>query len=339
MKLRSVAHGIATAMMVTVLAACGGGSQQTELAGDWDGIVAAAKDEGSLTLYTSAGTAPSEALVRGFENKYGIDVTLVRGIDSELLPKVETELGINRGIADVFITSDQTWVESHPEAVMNIEGPSVHDVAYAASENAPDGTWAATHAFVAALSWNTDLVDTAPTSAADLLSPELAGGRIGLPNPDTSPSIVQFYANMEKAQGPDFLERLAAQKPRIYSSTATVMQAIASGEIAISPYTQPMVDEKAAGAPVDYVIPEDAWGASSFGGVLTTAPNPNAGQLFLDYLLSREGQSAFTAPKYATPRTDVDGAAAAFEEITLTDGYPEQDKVADFRARFKSLMF
>ena len=339
MKLRSAARGIAAAAMVTVVVACGGGNQQAELAADWDGIVDAAKDEGSLTLYTSAGTAPSEALVEGFESKYGIDVTLVRGIDSELLPKVETELGINRGIADVFITSDQTWVESHPAAVMNTEGPSVDDVSYVASKNAPDGTWAATHAFVSALSWNTDLIDTAPTSAADLLSPDLAGGRIGLPNPDTSPSIVQFYAHLEKAQGPDFLERLAAQKPRIYPSTATTMQAIASGEIAISPYTQPMVDEKAAGAPVDYVIPEDAWGASSFGGVLTTAPNPNAGQLFLDYLLSREGQSAFTAPKYGTPRTDVDGAAAAFEEVTLTDGYPAQDEVADFRTRFKSLMF
>ncbi len=336
--LRSVVGGIAAATMAIAIAGCGG-SEPTALAGDWNGIVQAAKDEGSLTLYTSAGTAPSEALIKGFKDKYGIDVTLVRGIDSELLPKVETELSIKRGIADVFITSDRTWVDSHPDAVMTIEGPSVHEAAYEASKNAPDATWAATHAFVSALSWNTDLVTSKPSSAADLLSPDLEGGKIGLPDPDTSPSIVQFYTNIEKEQGAGFLQKLAAQKPRIYASTATMMQAIASGEIAISPYTQPMIDEKAAGAPVDYVIPQDAWGVRSFGGVLTTAPNANAGQLFMDYLLSREGQIAFTTPKYGTPRTDVDGAAATFKDVVFTDGYPEQQEVDDFRARFKSLMF
>ncbi|MDT0202700.1 extracellular solute-binding protein [Nocardioides sp. AE5] len=336
--MRSIVGGISALVLTATLAACGGSDEPGVLADDWDGIVQAAKDEGSLTLYTSAGTVPSEELIKAFTDKYGVDVTLVRGIDSELLPKIETELNINKGIADVFITSDQLWTESHPDAVTELKGPAVDEDAYNAAVNAPEKTWAATHAFIAALSWNTDLVSKDLATFADLLDPSLSNGKIGLPDPDVSPSIVQFYQHLEAVEGVDYVEKLAAQSPRIYSSTAAMMQAIASGEVAASPYTQLMVDEKAAGAPVEYVVPEDAWGVRSYGGVMKTAPNPNAAQLFMDFVLSHDGQVAFTEPKYGTPRNDVEGAAASFDSVSLVESYPDATEVSDFRSRFKSLM-
>lgn len=336
MKMRSFAATVAATVAVTSLTACGT-DDKAELADSWDEIVEAAKDEGTLTLYTSAGSGPTENLVASFTEEYGIDVELVKGVDSDLLPKVETEQQIDKGIADVIITSDQTWVADHPDAVTELRGPSVDDAAYDAGTNAPDGTWAATHAFIAALSWNTEEAPDGLTDIDDLLDSDLGGGQIGIPDPDISPSIVSYYQQMEEAYGDDFLTRLAELEPRLYTSTAAVMQALVSGEISASPYTQPMVDEQEAGAPVDWTVPSAPWGVRSYGGALTSAPHPNAAQLFIDFVLSQDGQTAYTAPKYGTPRSDVDGAASPFAEAHLVAEYPSQEDVDAFRERFKEM--
>jgi len=335
MKTRKITVTLAAAVVLTSLAACGS-EEKSELAGDWDGIVAAAEEEGSLTLYTSAGTGPTDALVQAFESAYDIDVEVVKGVDSELLPKVETEQSIDKGLGDVLIISDRTWIDSHPDAVVELQGPAIDDDAYDAAQYAPDGTWAATHAFVAALSWNSDEVPDGLADIDDLVTPDLQG-KIGLPDPDISPSIVQFYQHLEEAYGDDILDRLAALEPRTYTTATAVMQAIVSGEVAASPYTQPMVDEEASGAPVGWTIPSTPWGVPSSGGALSSAPHPNAAQVFMDFLISQEGQQAYSAPKYATPRSDVDDAAATFDEASLNRPYPTPEETADFRKRFKKL--
>jgi hypothetical protein len=63
--------------------------------------------------------------------------------------------------------------------------------------------------------------------------------------------------------GSNFLPKLGAQKPQIYASTLPQQQALASGEIAPSALVgAQLLDLKAQGAPVDFVIPKGgAWNA------------------------------------------------------------------------------
>ena len=69
---------------------------------EWDEIVTAAKEEGKVTIYSSQGLDVLNDLAAEFKDKYGITFEVVRGIDSELIPKVEAENQTGKGIADVF---------------------------------------------------------------------------------------------------------------------------------------------------------------------------------------------------------------------------------------------
>ena len=134
------------------------------------------------------------------------------------------------------------------------------------------------------------------TGYADLLDPELSG-RLGVPEP-TAPSFVDFYLWLEETFGEEYVEQLAALEPRIYPSTLPISEALASGEISATPFGGPGILEplKAQGAPVEYgIADEGAWGARFFGMVPTSAPNPNAGQLLANYMVTAEGQEVVQA--------------------------------------------
>ena len=89
--------------------------------------------------------------------------------------------------------------------------------------------------------------------------------------------------------------RLAAQKPKIYGSSLTAAQAVASGEICGAPQTagSTILDLKSKGAPVEYKLANKGnnWNAAFVGLILKQAPHPNAAQLFTNFMLSPEGQA------------------------------------------------
>src|SRR6185503_5368975 len=58
---------------------------------EWDAIVAKAKNEGKVTIYSSQGLDVLNDLAAKFKAKYGITLEVVRGIDSDNIPKVEAE--------------------------------------------------------------------------------------------------------------------------------------------------------------------------------------------------------------------------------------------------------
>ena len=108
-KITSALAGTVAAALV--LAGCGsGGGSGAELAGSWEEIVAAAQDEGTVTIYSNHAPANLEALKVAFEGEYpGISMVYVRGTDTDLLPKVEVENQTGNGVADVHMTTDAGW--------------------------------------------------------------------------------------------------------------------------------------------------------------------------------------------------------------------------------------
>src|SRR4030095_13614076 len=78
---------------------------------DWDAIVTAAKDEGKVTFYSSQGLDQLHDLAGRFKDEYGIELEVVRDIDSALIPKVEAEQQTGSGIADVIAQASAAWSE------------------------------------------------------------------------------------------------------------------------------------------------------------------------------------------------------------------------------------
>ena len=68
-------------------------------------LVAAAEEEGSVTIYSSQGLDQLNALAAAFQEKYpGVSVEVVRGTDGDTIPRVDTELATNTSGGDLVVT-------------------------------------------------------------------------------------------------------------------------------------------------------------------------------------------------------------------------------------------
>lgn len=297
------------------LAACGGSDEpKSSVAdGDWDAVVEAAKEEGTVTLYSSQGAAQLEEFAAGFKEKYGITVEVVRDIDANLLPKLDAEIRTGSPSVDVVVNSTESAVEGYSESGAFVKpiAPVFDEVDVMRGDHHFD-----VDATVITFAWNTEAYDGTLESYEDLLDPALKG-KIGVPEP-TVPAFVDFYLYLEELYGEDFSAKLAEQEPQVYPGALPAAQALSSGEIAAAIYVEPQIDEQAAGAPVDWGFEDKQWSAMFYGAIVADSPSPNAAQLLVDYMLSVEGQSKI-ARKAASIRPDVPGTVATTDTVHRLD--------------------
>jgi iron(III) transport system substrate-binding protein len=261
---------------------------------EWARIVAAAKREGSVVIYTSQNPTSMADMAAKFKAKYGINVTINRNIDSVTAQQVTSEFGSGRRTADLWVTASKPHALGSLKNgwVVDARGPNLFAKAYDRKVYAKPGKAFIVGAAVLGMSWNTSFFPQGLKDFPDILNPRLKG-RIGIPQP-TAASFVDWYLWLEATYGRNILTRLAAQEPKIYASSLPMLQAVASGEIAASPFTPATaLDLKGQGAPVDFKLAKgfNTWNAPFYGMVLRGSPHPNAAQLLADYLVTKEGQA------------------------------------------------
>lgn len=261
-------------------------------------LVAAAEEEGSVTVYSSQGLDQLNALAAAFQEKYpGISVEVVRGTDGDTIPRVETELATNTSGGDLIVMAADAFMQTNAEAGNFVDPTASPQLAglgaYDAEQYMHEGNYFEVGAAVLTFAWNTNDVPDGLTDYDDLLVPELAGGRIAVIDPAIGPAVVDFYLWMEESFGQDYIEALAAQEPRIYPSALPIGEALSSGEVSAAAYAAPVQLVPAAenGAPVDFGIsPAGAWGARYYGAIPKSSDSPNAAALLADFMVTAEGQ-------------------------------------------------
>ena len=219
-----------------------------EAGGDADAaleeLVAAAQEEGSVTVYSSQGLDQLNALGAAFEEEYGVDVEVVRATDADIIPRVETELQTGTSGGDLVVTAAQAFMETHAAAGDFVDPTASPQLAglgdYDADQYMHDGNIFEVGAAILTFGWNTDLVPDGLTDYPDLLDPSLAGGKVGVPDPAIGPALVDFYLWLEEEFGEQFVADLAAQEPRIYPSSLPMGEALQSGEIFAGAFTAPV---------------------------------------------------------------------------------------------------
>ncbi|GAA1054908.1 ABC transporter substrate-binding protein [Dietzia natronolimnaea] len=321
----AVAGFVSAALIVTGCGSSGG--QGTELAGSWEEIVAAATDEGSVTIYSNHAPANLEALKSAFETEYpGISLNYVRGTDSDLIPRVEVENQTGNGVADVHMTTDAGWIHRSLDSgglSSVVVAPAIDDPAYRAEDGVLDDTFFVTSATSIGLAWNTGYVPDGLGSPEELLDPRF-DGKVGVVNPAGFPAVVHIYRRMDIDYGEGFVDRLAGVNPRIYGSAPAITQALASGEIWAAPgASMDVLAERDKGAPVDFALPANPIGIPFYSHILSAAPNPNAGQVLADFMLTPEGQAALSKNYIAAlpgiAGTGVEGSEVVAQDIDLAD--------------------
>jgi iron(III) transport system substrate-binding protein len=301
--------------LALLVGACGGAeSESTAASGSWNDVVAAAEQEGKVTIYSSQATDLLEDLVEKFEQEYPkINLEVVRGVETDFIPKVEAEARTGKGIADIFVLTDRNWLTANKDNFHAPRGPAFDAPDYDRAENVLENSYFVTNAAVLTFAWNTERFGGKLQDYSDMIDPALADGKIGIP-PANGASFVDFYQYLEENYGADFLERLAAQSPRVYPSALPMAEALGSGEIAAATFVQPQVDEQKAGAPVEWGLAQPSWGARFHGALLESAPHPNAAQVLADFMITRDGQTAI-ARQNASVLPDIPGAVDVTKNV------------------------
>lgn len=261
---------------------------------NWQRIVAAAKKEGSLVVYHQAVPQVLERIVKDFTSIYPeikveyrrllTAVTHHQAIESEKAGKLDG--------ADVTQYANAIWYRDRAQ-----ENYFIKPVGPAAADYPKDSLLYGSVAIAAVMpfvmAYNTNLVKTPITSMRDLLKPEFQG-KVGSSDL-VAETVYAFYEWIEKTQGADFLQKFAAQKPKLTVGVVPLFQSIAAGEIAAGLYGIHAVANSliAQGAPMKVFQPNPAFASVDVVAALAHAKRPNAAQVFLDYMMSRRGQGVW----------------------------------------------
>jgi iron(III) transport system substrate-binding protein len=168
--------------------------------------------------------------------------------------------------------------------------------------------WSATYMSVHSIAFNKNLVtaDQAPRRYQDLLQERWRGKlAINLGNPTWIYSMLDFFG---ADKGMSFLKSIAAAKPRAYRGTTLLMQSLIAGdvEVGIALNHDGVISFVNKGAPVGLSRVQDSLYADVHGiGILTNAQRPNAAKLFVDFIVSKEGQAILAELDKTTVRDDV----------------------------------
>jgi putative spermidine/putrescine transport system substrate-binding protein len=170
----------------------------------------------------------------------------------------------------------------------------------------PDGRWFTIHSLTIAFVVNKKLVKNAPKSWADLLKPDYKGAVVYLdPRSTGVGQVLMFAANfanggdMANVQpGIDYVGRLHKAGNVLRVEGTTPYAKFVKGEIPIwisyendglkAKHTDGMGDD------VEVVVPAEASAAAPYAiSLVRNGPNPNAGKLWLNFIMTETGQGIF----------------------------------------------
>lgn len=277
------------------------------------GLIEAAKKEGEVVWYSSLiQNQASRPMAAAFERKYpGIKVRVNAGVVSDLTLKLLDEARAGGVRADVS-HGGSTFVRLKKAGLVDRYVPdSAAD--YPSDYKDPEGYWTAEVLSFLVAAINTDIVPPgdAPRSYQDILDPKWRG-KIAWTNQMTQGGPPGFIGTVLQSMGRDagleYLRKLAQQQiVNVPANQRVVLDQVIAGQypIALSTFNHHSEISAKKGAPVRWLKIEPVTATLDAVFLLKNAPHPNAGKLFIDFVLSGEGQAVFRAADYipADPRT------------------------------------
>lgn len=299
-------------------------------------LIERAKKEGTFLLYTSMNTPDVNQVFDGFRKRYPfITPKSYTTRSAALLERVITEARAGKYFSDVIQGNAFTLFllgkRGHLEPYASPEARSFPD-----SYRDPAGTWVAAYLQLNVIGYNTKLIprSDAPKGYEDLLAPKWKG-KMGL---DDKQYI--WFDGLLKAMGREkglaYTRKLATQAIHFRSGNTLLANLLAAGEFGLLINARPdSIDElKQKGAPVEWVAPRPTTANVLPIAIARNAQHPYAGKLFMDYMLSEEGQKRLSAMGRTVARPGIAAANPRLSqglEIAVNDpGMAERfDQVVD----------
>ena len=303
-----------------------------------------AKKEAKMVLYSTQTQSQSMDLLRTFEKRYPFVKTgLYRAGTGRLLPKIVTESQTGRHEADVIqLGGFEAQVLKEKGLAARYTSPEA--AFFPEGFKDPEGFWCDVFVNIGVIAYNSRLVarPDVPKSYQDLLDPKWKG-KISIDQEDA-----EWFGNileiMGKESGLKFMKRLAAQKLIPRRGRRLQAQLLGAGEfpVALNLYISSVAELILQGAPIEPVAAEPLIAKLHPIFLAARAPHPNAGKLFVDFVLSEEGQRLIA-------KTDVPSRKGIFSENAIVSKiqklklYPSDPRLGknygEYRTLFNEIFF
>jgi ABC-type Fe3+ transport system substrate-binding protein len=303
-----------------------------------------AKAEKSLVFYAGGPTAPYEARIKQFQERFpGIEVSISGGFSNVLNQRIEKQMADGKLEVDLaFFQTVQDFVNWKRRGKLLAFKPDGFDQIMPNLRDA-DGAYISLAANTIAYAYNTNAVRAAdvPKSALDFLKPAFADKLISVYPHDDDAALYLFHLIVQK-YGWSWMDRYMANKPHFIQGHLPVSRAIAEGKMSatLDATVTTAGGLKRQGAPIEIVFSEEDETPvfTVTGGIFKDAPHPNAAKLFLTWYLTKDQQARLGT---FSPRLDVPPPqgfkpltsykiANAFREFVTDDRL-----IADLRKRFE----
>lgn len=293
----------------------------------WESTIEAARKEGAVVIITGAANELRSALSKAFKDKYGLNIEYITGRGTELINKIFTERRSGLYLSDLYlagITSNVMQLKPSG-ALASIKDllllPDATDPSAYFDDEIPfsdkEGKYILYHG-PTIRQWlviNRELVKPGEIKRySDLLNPKWRG-KIALYDPTgTGGGGIAFVSNtmLLGILTPEFHRQLAKHEPVIIRDIRQQVEWVARGKypIALAPYPDVVVEFQKVGAPLEWVTPETelflSGGAVNGISYLDRAPHPNAAKIFVNWFMTREGQTIWArSSRYQSARKDV----------------------------------
>ena len=296
---------------------------------EWDKIVAAAKKEGKVSVIGPQGTETKDALTLAFQKKHpDIRIEFNGMSGSAVTAKVLNEQGARKYLVDVAVTGTTTGITGllPANALIPIKthlvGPNSRDGSawigkkFTFADNARQYVIVMSAYVKAPFIYNSELVDASTIKSwKDLLDPKWKG-KLALRDP-TRPGGGLGNATLwyiTPSLGEEYIRQLFSQNPVVSGNDRQILDFVAKGKspIGIGPSDVLTNELIGRGLPLKHFNPADmkegTYITAGNGALVAmkNPPHPNAVKVYLDFLLSAEGQYEWSkGAGFASMRTDV----------------------------------
>lgn len=280
-------------VMGLALAACGGGGDS--------------ESADKLVIYSPNAQHMLDAIIPAFEDKTGIDVSVVSAGTGELYQRIKSE-GDNPN-ADVMFGGSAAQAVQHAD--LWADYVSKHDDSMLPVGKNLEGSITPYQADGSNLLINTDIgAKYNITAYADLLNPELKG-KIAFGDPSDSSSAFAQLTNILKAMGGyeseeawDYVTKLVDNLDGVtIGSSSQVVVDTVNAEYAVAlTYEAKSANAVAAGKNVKMVYPKEGAVFLPAGSqIIKNAKHPEAAKKFIDFTTSEEGQNIIATKTSGRP--------------------------------------
>ena len=246
-----------------------------------------------IVFYTSWGPGDADYVVKAFEKKYpSLKVETVRSSSERTLTRLLGEQRAGAFLGDVVAVSGiQSGILKEKGALERyLSSEAAH---FLPDWRDPDGFGVGVHQTIYVIGYNkkTVLADAVPKNYEDLLQPRWKGQLAW----DTEEYYL-FGALLKargKEKGLEYWRRLAEQQINFRKGYTLISELVSAGEfsVAVSLYQHRVDEYIEKGAPLQWAAPNPLVGGDPNRiSLLKNALHPDAAKVFIDFMLSVEGQ-------------------------------------------------